>query len=326
MKRRIAIVCISLIMLCFGACKTVYMQEYDTDMVSLLKIENVDSAIYYPSHFTDDFVYAEISPSTYKNQQIDPDYDMEIVDIYLNENFVAQVELYHSSELSVQWIDEDTVLIMHMYLLDVNTGEIEITKIENLLYKDRCFFSVQTADLIGDMTLLSSCVDAENGIIYYSLCADEYTYYIYRYILNDGIYEKVYSEKSGVSEGAGWLFQFVDNRLFFRTLSGTYCYIDDEVELITEELVFYISPKAEYCMKIDNQVFTIVEMSTMQEIYELDADSFPSLIWLNDDIFVYGDVDRIIFYSLQGNSEIRKIQVDGAVGSWLSLYNNVLYH
>lgn len=287
--------------------------EFSQSIFDIQIEKNTDSNIYAYSSFSDDYLCAVYSPQNQKLYEDDPEYDEAIMDIYCNDIMIAQTVLADSTACDMQWINEETALLMHIYIYNIKdktitaiNGNEHIAKVISLYsFVDSSSQELATY-MSGDKTLLNSCVDSLNNCIYYAF-SDNYDYDIYRYDLSTKEWDILFHESQSLSEFSWQGLYSNGNFLLCGNLNG--CYKIDLTSGIVSRMhagcVIAISPDFKHCI-IDvmdektgggkQYLFSIEQIEIICEL----GDYFPyNAVWLNNDMLAYTSESGIYIYSIK---------------------------
>ncbi|MBQ9992278.1 MAG: hypothetical protein IJP33_02475 [Firmicutes bacterium] len=278
---------------------------------------------YYASPFSDDVIYAKQSAI----EADDAGFDISVYDIYLNDVSVAQTKLMDAKALNVQWLNKDTALLMHIFLLDKSKGIISPIAGEGLIEMvfDLVSFNDLSCNMNGDRRLLNSVADSQNNCVYYAFSNPaNYDYEVYRYDLKTQQWDMLFVDAASLTEYS-WLEMFCNGeKLYCGNLNGYY--VIDLASRVVQRIntVDYISPDGKYAMVYDTETGSSLQNLETGEVI-LDFGINDGL-WLDEEFFVYSSNSRITFFSVKDKGIVRTKTVDKSSNIELDYAHGVLYY
>lgn len=276
---------------------------------------------YYASPFSDDVIYAKLIP---KEETIG-DFVKCNFEICLNGQSIAQTTLAFPEALNIQWIDESTALLMHIFLLDTATGSISPIAGEGVIEKVLNLFAFNdlSDSMNGDRRLFDSAVDSKNNCVYYAF-SNDYDYEVYRYDLKTQQWELLFVDAAVLTEEIRLGMFCNGEKLYCGNRMGHY--VIDLASRVVQRIntVDYISPDGKYAMVYDAETGSSLQNLETGEVI-LDFGINDGL-WLDEEFFVYSSNSRITFFSVKDKGIVRTKTVEKSSNIELDYAHGVLYY
>jgi len=277
---------------------------------------------YFDSPFSDDVIYAK-QPVIIEDET---GFEYYTFDICLNGESIAGTTLFYPESLSVQWIDENTALLMHIFLLDKTKASISPIAGEGIIGKiyDFVSFNESDGDMEGEKILLNSAVDRKNDCVYYAFSAGETSdYELYRYDLKNRYWKPLFVDADAVVGDAFFDLQCSGEKLYFTNKGNAYI-MDIATNVVQKtEVLSYLSPDGRYAMVYDDKGTVLQDLTTGEAL--LDANINDGL-WLDNEYFVYASNSRITIFSVKDKGIVRAKTVEKSSSISLSYADGKLYY